>query len=71
MRMHAFEDRIDYDSIVVTVDWVATKADLRRLIQQLRAMPEAEKAARRRWVCVGVILRLWVTRSQVEAVRNG
>ena len=40
--------QIDYDAIVVTAEWVATKADLRLLIEQLRAMPEAEKAARRR-----------------------
>jgi hypothetical protein len=47
-RMHAFEDHIHYEQFVITADWVTSKQDMRLLMKQLRSMPEAEKADRRR-----------------------
>jgi len=48
-RMHAFEDHIHYEQFVITADWVSSKQHMRLLMTQLRSMPEAEKADRRRW----------------------
>jgi len=59
--------QIDYDAIVVTAEWVATKADLRLLLEQLRAMPEAEKAARRRAMLEAVPLLSFNTTLPINA----